>query len=501
MKRLFYSFALVLGAFFLPSVSYASSVWTLPSGTVIFGFENDSPSSICSSLQSLIGDEFSNIRSCTIIEPTVLQYLYSTQSIPSGEFQGFLYLVPQGSSHDDTPYCAVNPENPSCSVDPDPDPDPDPPSGIPESALDNYVGCEQWAQSQCIARNENFLNSYWSYGNCTYSCIEHYDVTATAPASPSQLNSIFERISAVDSGVRNVHNSVNTEIRRLSTNLANQVHGSNQRIYNLSGDISNLDYRLYELTGINQDQNSQLYDIGFTVNSNQGNILGLHQRFNAFKDTLDNLPTGGDGTSPDYTNLLNAQIGATYDVMGAVYDQTNNLLIPLNGINANISGLGVSLDNVTGELQGIHGALSGGVIGQLSGLLSESAQSRDSLASIESALTGDVDYSDLDFSEFGGDGYDEGSDGRQSILDAFGLTGNESWDDIETTEIDLDDHVDSFDFRLPDSSCPAPLVFTIRRTSIEYSYQPLCDIFEQLGVFVLLSAYFMTPFIVFGAKK
>jgi len=54
---------------------------------------------------------------------------------------------------------------------------------------------------------------------------------------------------------------------------------------------------------------------------------------------------------------------------------------------------------------------------------------------------------------------------------------------------------------LGNGSCPSPETFTVLGTSLEYSYEPICDLAEIARIFVLLFAYMSSVYIVMGVRK
>lgn len=96
---------------------------------------------------------------------------------------------------------------------------------------------------------------------------------------------------------------------------------------------------------------------------------------------------------------------------------------------------------------------------------------------------------------FDGLGGFTGADGDE-MKGLLGITGDESFSDLERT-ITLEDYTDDYTFTLPDSSCPAPRQIALSFGTFELSYDPICEIFDYAGIFVILTALFLTPIIVF----
>lgn len=82
------------------------------------------------------------------------------------------------------------------------------------------------------------------------------------------------------------------------------------------------------------------------------------------------------------------------------------------------------------------------------------------------------------------------------MKDLLGVTGDESFGDLERT-IELGDYSDDYTFTLPDSTCPVPRQIELSFGTFELSYEPMCEIFDYVGIYVVLTALFLTPIIVF----
>lgn len=86
-----------------------------------------------------------------------------------------------------------------------------------------------------------------------------------------------------------------------------------------------------------------------------------------------------------------------------------------------------------------------------------------------------------------------------SFLESFGLDPDPSLDSLELDVINLDDEVDDFNYNFGvSSSCPAPSSINILGRDVSVDWTPFCDIFTVLGSLVIILAYFLFPFIVFG---
>lgn len=118
----------------------------------------------------------------------------------------------------------------------------------------------------------------------------------------------------------------------------------------------------------------------------------------------------------------------------------------------------------------------------------------DSLINTPSELSGVLPDSD-----FQGIGLDQGSL-ESEVRSRLGVTGTESWEDLEST-VTLSDFSNDYTYSLPDAVCPQPLNINVMGVSHSFVYDPICDIFSFAGNLVYLSAFFLTPWIIFGGRK
>lgn len=160
-----------------------------------------------------------------------------------------------------------------------------------------------------------------------------------------------------------------------------------------------------------------------------------------------------------------------------------------NETNERLANNGIILDNVLDELVKANDR------GEL--VLPSDGELDDSL--LDWRLDGISDLSPNIVSNWD---YFRGS--ARSLLVEAGLNPDDAEFDVDDWEldvIDISERADDFDLFLPDASCIGVKMYDINGLMFPINWTPLCDIFHWVGMLVVFSAWFSTPFIVFNTSK
>lgn len=100
-----------------------------------------------------------------------------------------------------------------------------------------------------------------------------------------------------------------------------------------------------------------------------------------------------------------------------------------------------------------------------------------------------------------GDALELEPDTAESILSGLGLTGDETFSDLEKEVVSLDSYRSQFNWSAGSSSCPPDRSMSLLGKSFLIDWQPYCDAFGVLGYFVKAAALLISGFIAFGVRK
>lgn len=99
-----------------------------------------------------------------------------------------------------------------------------------------------------------------------------------------------------------------------------------------------------------------------------------------------------------------------------------------------------------------------------------------------------------------GDGLELDTNYIDTFKGAFGITGDESIDDLTKTEITLDQFRSEFQWTGGNSSCPPPRSIQIIGQTFSMNWEPFCTAFNVIGYLILAAAYFLSIRIAFGGR-
>ena len=89
----------------------------------------------------------------------------------------------------------------------------------------------------------------------------------------------------------------------------------------------------------------------------------------------------------------------------------------------------------------------------------------------------------------------------ESIRHGLGITGDETFSDLEKSVVDLGSYRDQFSWSVGPSTCPAPRNMNMLGKTFTLDWQPYCDAFTVVGYFVQAAAFLISGFIAFGVRK
>ena len=195
-------------------------------------------------------------------------------------------------------------------------------------------------------------------------------------------------------------------------------------------------------------------------------------------------------------NASDVNDDALNDVRSAIdngFNQLDGRLVDFNNNMANgINGLGSELSNLNNTASGMSA--------DLSQIEQNTSQTNDILNGISDSIGESPSLDNMEQSIGLGDPSSHGNKAINDLRTATGITGDER---LDTRVIDLGEKVDDFEPMLGGSSteCPAPYTTDFFNRSWVIEWEPMCDAFSILRIFVIAAAWFACPFIILGVGK
>lgn len=185
----------------------------------------------------------------------------------------------------------------------------------------------------------------------------------------------------------------------------------------------------------------------------------------------------------DELRTSNAHLDNIVAYTGTTADNADRMRIQLDGIADLLANIGDSLGS------GVGGGDGGGD----GGGTNEGDFPDGDWSYPVRALDPDDPTSIIDFDHFRRIGEDYAD--RVELPDGFDL------DSFELDRFDISDTMGDFQPFLPSADCIGRRSYDINGLSLTLDWSPMCDIFRWIGYLVMVSAWFATPFIIFGASK